>query len=126
MPSGCPLPEAVSTELTVYRLISPGGPTAVDLATYFELGKTLRRPSTRLECCRHALSVQPTLQGVETLRGLFPRRYATAPVARLDVRREHGMIAPTPNKKNPEHHSFWPYEGTDRTALVTDIIEVVP
>ncbi|MEZ4434798.1 MAG: hypothetical protein R3F65_20535 [bacterium] len=88
------------------------------------MGRALKRPDRRLDCCRHALSVQSTLEGVDGLRALFPRQYGRAPVAVMAVRPSDGKVASTPNKRNPQHHSFWSYEGIDRRTLIVEIRKV--
>jgi hypothetical protein len=66
-------------------------------------------------CTRHGLSVFPTFKSCDHLRRALPRLGSHILRARLSP--NHGVIAETPSRKNPQHQTWWPFEGTPRDAL---------
>lgn len=71
-----------------------------------------------LVCTRHGLSVFPTYASCEHQRRTFPRLGPHIVFASLHP--EHGVIAQTPTK-NPQHHTWWPYEDVVRESLFSPV-----
>src|SRR4051812_28093899 len=112
-PEDCPSADATEASGPAFRAVKTDPPTESDFLSYIEEGKRIR-DETRL-CQASGLSVQLTLAGARIHQATFPGVYKF--IAAVAFAGTHGKIKPTPNRKFPEHCTWWPYESVVRQEM---------
>lgn len=120
-PPDCPLQTATDCNGEVYMVFKETSISAEHCYSQAERGRATTATGDGT-CTRHGLSVFPTLKGCQHQRDLMPFLGQHIGVASLSI--EHGKLAPTPSGKNPEHMTWWSYEGIERHALFSIVEEV--
>ena len=102
VPEGCPPEAAKPLTGTIYRGIKAPPISATHFKSHKELNMSCRGDDC--DCC--GLSVWPNLEAVHHARkGLrYTRKWY---IAACQVDFNDGLIMPTPNSEQPEHHTFW-------------------
>lgn len=106
----CPPDDATDAAGAIFRVIKDTIPTDDDFLTHHEKG--VRRGP---ECLRRGLSVFQDLKAAQhcvDLFGQFGKHIATA-----DLEPQHGKLKHTGNDRQPDHHTWWPYVGVQRTGM---------
>lgn len=121
MPADCPLPRAESCGGVVYMLAKSDPLTDEQFRSQAERNQALTVSGENV-CTRFGLSVFTEVSGCTALRELRPRLGSL--IVRADLKPEHGMIASTPNGRNPNHHTWWPLREIDRKSLFSVVTGV--
>src|SRR5437016_1558986 len=109
-PADCPPSDSADADAFVFRAVNHDPPTADDFLSYIEEGKTVRDPAKR--CQASGISVQGSLAAARHHRAVFPGLYSC--IAQGALKPAHGKLKATPNKRFPEHQTWWPFEGVVR------------
>lgn len=73
-------------------------------------------PQDDRSCCMyHGISVLRSLGDAIHQRNLFPKLGKI--IAKANLEPTHGKPAPTPARRNPGHHTWWPFEDVERHSL---------
>jgi hypothetical protein len=73
-------------------------------------------------CTRHGLSVYLAEKHCQHAITLLPRLGPF--IVAADLTPQHGVVMPTPSKRFPHHHTWWPPEGLTRHTLFAKVSEV--
>lgn len=115
-PDCCPPADAMLTTGTFYRAIENNPATAVDFLNAVEAGKFQKADP----CDRLAISLLKTWSGILNSFKLFPHRENWS-IATLEVQSSHGKIKETPRTNQPDHVSWWPFQGVSRETAVVKV-----
>lgn len=118
----CPPTRAVAISGTVYRGIPNPPITEDNFRSHNELGL---RGADEAVCEKWGLSVWRSLEAAENARQLhsYMRRWH---IASGELQTEQGVVLPTGNPRNPDHHTLWLEDGVtcaDRFSVVLEPLE---
>lgn len=119
----CPPSRAVKAAGEVFRCSKRSSPTATDMMTHEESG---RSPDAN-PCLRRALSVFTLRQDAEHQARLFPR-WKRKFIVQATLNESHGHTLLTSGRQ-PTHTSWWPSRGLDpeaRATMFSVVTEVGP
>lgn len=120
-PHDCPLTNAVDCSQTAFMLFNSSPVTEQLCKTQAERNRAANATGEG-QCTRHGLSVFPTRESCVHQFRLFP--FLGPYIGKAVLSPCHGKIAPTPSTRNPEHMTWWSYEGVMRAPLFSDLEEV--
>jgi len=115
-PTGCPatIPGVRACANDVVFRITQNPPSATDLLSFAELGRIWKRPPSQTDVCKgHGISVFTDTRDACHFRGLQPNGGGQY-LATATLTQAHGLVAKTGKRS---HHTWWPFHGTNRTAL---------
>lgn len=118
-PPACPPSDALPASGEIFRGIRTPPVTSADFLSHVEL----QMKNCDSSNCEHwGLSVWVSRAAVVNARKVFKymRRWHIA-VGTVDA--DDGVIKPTPNEKNNEHHTFWKAFGNDISDRFTIAFE---
>jgi hypothetical protein len=113
IPQNCPLPTSKPCSDVVYHACKNSPPLSDDFLTYKEMGLATNAKGDAA-CKRFGISVFPTKEACRHLIDLFPEHGPYIATATLET--SHGVIALTPSRPHPLHHTWWPFEGIARES----------
>jgi hypothetical protein len=111
-PDDCPPQDAFVASGAVFRAVKADPLSANDFLSYLEEEKPIRNATKR--CQASGVSVQRTLEEARRHLATLPGVYKYIAAATLMT--AHGKMKPTPNKKWPEHLTWWPFAEVVRQA----------
>lgn len=112
----CPPIDAVDANGVVFRVVKSSPPTDTDFLTYEEMGKGYGPP-----CKRRGLSIFVDFAAAQHCIDLFGQ-FGNI-IAKGNLTPKHGRIKKTQTTPQPDHYTWWPYVGVQRSGLfecVTD------
>jgi hypothetical protein len=115
----CPPAHAVAISGKIYRGIHSPPITEDNFKSHNELGL---RGADKLICEKWGLSVWRSLEAAENARSLhnYMRRWH---IAAGELASTEGVVLPTGNPKNPDHHTLWLDEGVTCAAQFSVVLE---
>jgi len=98
----------------------------LDEKEHFTSHAELKRKNCNPKDCTHwGLSVWMTTEAVEHARKIMPWLSAWCIASgTLDV--DDGVLMPTPNDGQPDHHTFWKYFGREIAGKFKIVMKPVP
>lgn len=108
LPLGCPPAAAPPACGEVFRVVKSDPPDDTDFRTPYEAGTLPTRPL----CLRCALSVARMPDDVVHLRSVYPQLGSLVAGGVLEV--ADGVLQPSPNRLQPTHETWWPFDGIQR------------
>ena len=117
-PEGCPPEEATEKEMTLFRLCEHNYPCEKDFLPYVILYPDNKKYKTNV--LAYGLSTLPSVKDCKHLLEISPkRRSCTKCIAFGKVNGDTGKVLNTPNKDNPNHMTWWVYEGVKPHTFFT-------
>jgi hypothetical protein len=103
LPTGCPPGEAEPVSGEIFRGIRETPISETDFLSHRETGSHCDAP----ECECWGLSVWASMEAVEHARKAIPPIRRFWYIASGDLGEADGVIKHTPNRRQPQHHTFW-------------------
>ena len=108
-PEGCPPASAKDSEITLYRLCKDMVPCKADFVSFY-----LINPEKYRNCINaYGLSVFPSIEDCNIARSKAPRLRKKPYSAKGENNEDRGKYVFTPSNANPNHITWWVYEGVE-------------
>jgi len=115
-PDECPPVDAVIPHGDFFRAIPEETPKKEHFYNSEEDGKFLAAP----RCKRLAISMLKTWESAKHHLELFTHKKNWF-VAKVNLNDKHGKIKDSPSQKQPEHVSWWAFEGVEKEKSVVEV-----